>query len=158
METHTDWRMGIADLALNLHYEVLGLNHILNSLEARILRKMFSKELGVSLRGLENYIDVKVHLFEEVDGSKLRDLSFTNMVDVVNLKKKEGLSAEEALEKYTNHMIDPNSKIVKLLLRYSSNLMTNALKFNGDKNLYSNELELIKERITTAMVAIDDKR
>lgn len=151
--TSHDWRINIAGIALELHEKLLG-NQLLNSIEARILRKRFSDDIGVSLRGLENHIDVKIHLYNELSPNLLSRYDYTTLLEIVKLKKKQNLTAIDALRAYTD--ISPNTKTLKLILRYSSNLHSSVNKYKSD-TLLNDRIPEVIDRLKDCIELLEKK-
>jgi hypothetical protein len=141
-----EWRFKVSDLAIGLHNEIFGDGTRWNVNEARVLRSMFAREIGQSLRTVEIWMEVKAYVVDELPATKTEHVTFVELVDVLYLIKNKKLTAHQALEKLRNKRKDPNQHRMDLILRYSSNLLASVRKFDM-KNSDRNEINLAVERL-----------
>ena len=91
-------RFLIAEIAVELHRRILGEAEPMSSPAAIHLRNMFAKDLVLSRKAIDVWIDVNNKVAAHVSETVLKTRSFTDLLDITRLVKKEGLSVPEALK------------------------------------------------------------
>jgi len=151
-----DWRMKVADIAISLHDECFGEGTRWNTEEARILRSMFAREVGIHLRTLEQWMDVKRYVINQLPKSQT-DYPFSTLYDVCLQIKTKSLSPRKALDKVLNRRMNPSEHRMVLIDRYSSNLLTSIRKFSL-KGAKSEDVDKVLDRLRECLEKLGGDR
>lgn len=144
-----DWRYEIAKLAIDLHEECFGKDSRWNFEEARILRSMFARELGLHLRTIEQWMDVKRLILDELPEVQTRH-PFSVLYEAAQLIKSKGLKPKIAIDKYLGRRRDPAVHRLDLINRYSLNLLSSVRRFRFKKE-FDGEINEIIERLVECL-------
>jgi hypothetical protein len=143
LNAHGEYRYEIGNIAIAMHERVYG-NARWNNIEARQLRSLFARDLGLNIRTVENWMEVKKYVIDVLPETKTENLSYLKALDVLTLMKNKDLTASTAFARLMKK--DPNAHRLELMLRYSSNLLNSCQKFKVSRD-FSDDIALVKERL-----------
>lgn len=141
-----EWRYEVAELAIKLHNECFGEKTRWNVPESRVVRTLFAREIGQSIRTVENWMEVKKFILDELPEERTKNLAYVNLVETLYLLKNKNLTAKQALDKYLSRRQDPTAHRMSLILKYSLNVLNSVRKFNLEK-CDPDDLALARERL-----------
>lgn len=147
-----EWRYEIAKIAINLHAKVFGTARW-NHTEARMLRTLFAQQLNLTLRTVENWMEVQRYVIEALPETKTRKLSYLAAFEILQLTKNKDVSASKAWTLLQKK--DPNVHRLDLMLRYSSNLLASCQKFKISKG-HDKDIALVKERLHACLEELEN--
>ncbi len=145
-----EWRLKVADIANRLHTLCFGENARINIPESRALRGLFAREIGQSLRTLENWMEVKTLIVDELPPERTEAMPYVHLVETLYLLKKKRLTARQALDTYLSKRTDPVSHRMNLILRYSSELHHSIKKFDMSKAA-KEDLVTVRDRLNECL-------
>lgn len=133
-------RLLIADISIRLNAEIFGSKESLNSSRSKLLRTMLADHLGFTEKVIWVWIDVKRHVCDHIPREEMVKHSYQTLFEAKSLIKNKKVSVREALAEVTESESE-HRKRVKLMLRYSAELLTSCRKYRGQGSQDINEVK-----------------